>query len=455
MSNNFYRAFEEQHRGSRDLIRQRLEVYRPFIAPLVGIYHPASAIDLGCGRGEWLELANDAGLEANGVDLDACMLAACIERGLAVTQGDALAHLQALPDESQAMVSGFHIAEHLPFDALQTIAQQALRVLKPGGLLILETPNPENLVVGSCNFYLDPTHQHPLPPPLLSFLTEYTGFVRVRTIRLQESETLHDDAAAVSLMAVLGGASPDYAVVAQKAAPLETLELFSKAFEHPLGIELSRLAARYDQQRTDENAVQVNIRVRRLREHTDAQLEQLREHTDAQFTELRSFYETRLSAVADQRDALLASLSWRITAPLRQVLNLMPFPLHTLRNSANTILRQAIEVFRIPLSWAMRAVLYRPALSYRINQWLLRNFPALQAHLVDVARRTRVVEQFAYLGSYAGRVPLRESRPANSDAQHASLTKYYLAFSDKHKSEKMSTEELLRSIRDEIQISGK
>ena len=85
----------------------------------------------------------------------------------------------------------------------------------PGGLLIMETPNPENIVVATRNFYLDPTHQRPIPPMLLAFVAEYAGFARVKTLRLQESKELVNKGD-VSLQDVFAGASPDYAVVAQK-----------------------------------------------------------------------------------------------------------------------------------------------------------------------------------------------------------------------------------------------
>ena len=171
ISTDFYRAFEDRYRGSRELIGQRLEAYLPFIQPLPVIYQPANAVDLGCGRGERLELLQGAGFVPQGIDLDACMLAACTERGLPATQGDAIAHLKSLADQSQCIVSGFHIAEHMAFDDLETLVIHSMRVLKPGGLLILETPNPENVVVGACNFFLDPTHLRPIPPLLLSFLS--------------------------------------------------------------------------------------------------------------------------------------------------------------------------------------------------------------------------------------------------------------------------------------------
>jgi O-antigen chain-terminating methyltransferase len=246
MSNSFYRAFEDRHRGSRELIKSRLAVYHPFLAPLPAVAHPALALDLGCGRGEWLELLGELGFSARGVDLDEGMLAACRERGLDVATADALSSLRALPDATLALVSAFHLVEHIPFDDVQELIAQALRVLRPGGLLIMETPNPENLVVGSTNFYTDPSHLRPVPPLLLDFAVEFAGFARHKVVRLQEPEALRG-AASVELINVLNGVSPDYSVVGQKAADAPVLGAFDAAFAAPFGLELDELARRYDQ----------------------------------------------------------------------------------------------------------------------------------------------------------------------------------------------------------------
>lgn len=247
MSDDFYRAFEEKYRGSRELIKSRQRVYLPFIEPLRSIYDDAKAIDLGCGRGEWLELLKDAGFDGYGADLNEGMLATCQQRGLNVIMADAIAVLKALPDKSQLVVSGFHIAEHIRFSDLQILVQEALRVLKPAGLLILETPNPENIIVGSCTFYLDPTHRQPIPPQLLSFLPEHYGFARTKILRLQESVALTDDRI-LSLKDVFDGVSPDYAVVAQKAADESILTAFDKIFEPEYGVSLGALVDIYDKQ---------------------------------------------------------------------------------------------------------------------------------------------------------------------------------------------------------------
>jgi O-antigen chain-terminating methyltransferase len=248
MTSPFYKAFEDLHRGSRELIKSRLAVYLPFIEKVKSIYPDAEVLDLGCGRGEWLELLQDQGFTASGVDKDNDMLAVCRSQGLKVITGDALAYLQTQATESKGVISGFHLAEHISFDDLQSLITESLRVLKPAGLLILETPNPENLVVGSSSFYLDPTHKRPLPSELLSFLVTHLGFARAKILGLQESIPLRSVNAPTSLFAVLSGVSPDYAVVAQKvvdSSDEQKLALFEALFTKEYGLSLETLANRY------------------------------------------------------------------------------------------------------------------------------------------------------------------------------------------------------------------
>ena len=222
MKLDFYRAFEEKYRGPRECIKLRLQVYRQFIEPIKTLYSDLKAVDLGCGRGEWLEVLGEAGFYPHGVDVDDGMLADCETLGLSYVKEDAIQHLKSLPNESQVVVSGIHIAEHLPFNALQALVIEALRIPKPCGLLILETPNPENIVVGATNFYLDPTHERPIPPELLIFLTDYYGFARSKILRLNEAPKL-SNSDQVQLYDVISGASPDYAVIAQKRLTLRSV----------------------------------------------------------------------------------------------------------------------------------------------------------------------------------------------------------------------------------------
>ncbi|AYH45334.1 methyltransferase domain-containing protein [Azoarcus sp. DN11] len=243
--NGFYRAFEDRYRGSRESIIDRLEVYLPFVEPLRAVYPESAAVDLGCGRGEWLQLMKQKGFDAVGVDIEEGMLSACSGLGLKTVKQDAIAFLRTLAGESQCVVSGFHFVEHLPFADLQVLVEEALRVLKPGGLLILETPNPENVAVGTTNFYLDPTHERPIPPLLLKFLPEHYGFARIKIVRLQEQPALVGKES-VDLIDVFCGASPDYAIVAQKSAAPPIMADFDEPFAQSYGIELDQLANRFD-----------------------------------------------------------------------------------------------------------------------------------------------------------------------------------------------------------------
>lgn len=248
MSDNFYRAFEDRYRGSRELIKSRLEVYLPFVRPLLKQYPKAQALDLGCGRGEWLELLCSAGYNALGVDLDAEMLSACTEICLNVKLQDALTALHEAENDSLCVVSAFHLVEHMPFDQVREIIAQAKRALVPGGLLILETPNPENIVVGACNFYFDPTHQRPIPLQLLAFAVEHAGFARTKTLRLQERPEIRQEDHRLSLMSVLADASPDYAIIGQKQASAEISDLCAEPFAGNYGLSLDVVANRYTHQ---------------------------------------------------------------------------------------------------------------------------------------------------------------------------------------------------------------
>jgi SAM-dependent methyltransferase len=307
MSDDFYRAFEERHRGSRELIKSRQRVYLPFIEPLLFFCEGAKAIDLGCGRGEWLELLTESGFDAHGVDLDDGMLEACRELGLNVATKDVLSALKELPDESQIIVSGFHIAEHIDFFDLQLLVQDALRVLKPGGLLILETPNPENITVGTVNFYLDPTHQRPLPPQLLAFLPEYYGFFRVKLMRLQEDKALAVRER-ISLHDVLGGVSPDYAVVAQKSAEGSLRACNSDAFAKEYGLTLDALVWKFDQQamQASERAASAEAQAHQASERAasaEAQAHQASERAASAEAQAHQASERAASAEAQARQA--------------------------------------------------------------------------------------------------------------------------------------------------------
>ena len=177
-----YFSLEDVLRGTPEQIKEEVKVYLPVLNN-AGI--TSDILDVGCGRGEWLEVLKQEGLQARGIDQNRIVLQRCRELSLDVVESDALTYLGSLEDGSLNAITAFHFAEHLELKTLVRFFDEAGRTLKPGGLLILETPNPENLVVGSCNFYLDPTHKNPIPIQTMQLLVEARGF------RCQEVMKLH------------------------------------------------------------------------------------------------------------------------------------------------------------------------------------------------------------------------------------------------------------------------
>ena len=181
----FYREFEDRYRGSREEILDRLREYVGHIAFLKeGNVETQQIIDLGCGRGEWLEVLREQGLEAIGVDTNEAQAEAARTLGLHVEIDDALSYLSRQKERSVDFISAFHLIEHLEFPVLTHLLKECLRVLKPEGRLLLETPNPQSLIVGAYKFWFDPTHVRPYPPELIGQLLESLGFRQIDVLLL-------------------------------------------------------------------------------------------------------------------------------------------------------------------------------------------------------------------------------------------------------------------------------
>lgn len=169
-----YLELERRYRGTEEEIAERVSRYLPELRGR------GEVLDLGCGRGEALAVLAAAGVPARGVDSSAGMVARCRERGLAAAEGDLFAVLaeagEGSPGGRLGAVVSFHVVEHLPPESLDRLVRLAYRALAPGGVLILETPNPLSLVVAARNFWLDPTHRRPVHPESLRLSFELAGF---------------------------------------------------------------------------------------------------------------------------------------------------------------------------------------------------------------------------------------------------------------------------------------
>jgi SAM-dependent methyltransferase len=213
-----YASFENQFRGTPEHIKEGLRVYLPLLKD-AGV--TSDVLDLGCGRGEWLELLRDEGCQARGVELNRAMIGNQRNQQLEIVPANALVYLRSLPENSLRAVTAFHFVEHIGLAELIDLLDEINRALKPGGLLILETPNPKNLVVGACNFYSDPTHQKPLFPETLEFIVTHRGFVRpqIQYLHPVEGSPFQDSSDAAQALNSWLFSARDFAIVAWKPAP--------------------------------------------------------------------------------------------------------------------------------------------------------------------------------------------------------------------------------------------
>lgn len=173
----WYQDLQDLHRGSQESLTegQRAFVHH-FNDRAADLQLAGPIFDLGCGRGEWLALMAAEGWAVRGVDSSEMAVAEACAQGLDVELGDLVEALEACPENALAGVTAFQVVEHLPFSRIAALMHAAFRALVPGGILLLETPNPENLQVATYGFWMDPTHRHPIPPPLIMDLSFHVGF---------------------------------------------------------------------------------------------------------------------------------------------------------------------------------------------------------------------------------------------------------------------------------------
>jgi 2-polyprenyl-3-methyl-5-hydroxy-6-metoxy-1,4-benzoquinol methylase len=177
-SNIDWLKFAEKFRGSEASVKERQQMYAARFRGATNV------LDIGCGRGEMLEVLREAEIQAHGIDLNDDSIAICRDKGLTAEKADLFTYLASLPDSSLGGVVCCQVVEHLPAERLPELVRLAHSKLRAGTMLAIETPNPECLAIFATHFYLDPTHRHPIPPALLSFYLEEAGFGRVEVERL-------------------------------------------------------------------------------------------------------------------------------------------------------------------------------------------------------------------------------------------------------------------------------
>ncbi len=173
-----YGRFAERFRGPEEFVRAKQMVYVPHFTGC------GQVLDIGCGRGEFLEVMKDAGIVARGIDSDTASIALCRAKGLDAEAADLFTYLNNLPDAALDGIYSSQVVEHLPPERIPELVRLAAAKLRGGGVLAIETPNPECLAIFATHFYLDPTHTRPIPAPLMVFYLEEFGFGGVQVHRL-------------------------------------------------------------------------------------------------------------------------------------------------------------------------------------------------------------------------------------------------------------------------------
>ena len=190
-----YVGFEDRFRGSPAEIRDRLAGYVPLFAPgTPGARDDAPVLDVGCGRGELLDLLREHGIAARGIDLNASMVELCREQGHTAERADALEYLKAQPEQSLGGLIAIQVVEHLEPSYLVRFLDAAFQALRPGAPIVLETINPACWVAFFDSYLRDITHRWPLHPETLSYLVRASGFGDVRVefrSPVDQSDRLH------------------------------------------------------------------------------------------------------------------------------------------------------------------------------------------------------------------------------------------------------------------------
>ena len=206
-----YSRFAEKFRGPEEYVKSGQQVYVSYFAGR------SNVLDIGCGRGEFLENMREAGVPARGIDLSRESVALCGSKGLTAEVADLFEYLESLPEASLDGIFSAQVIEHLEPERLPEMIRLCASRLERGGVIAIETPNPECLAIFASHFYLDPTHTRPIPSALLAFYLEEFGCGRIEIRKLAAAvESMPSVAALPADFREAFFGSLDYAIIAKK-----------------------------------------------------------------------------------------------------------------------------------------------------------------------------------------------------------------------------------------------
>ncbi|UCC40464.1 MAG: methyltransferase domain-containing protein [Candidatus Aminicenantes bacterium] len=217
-----YTAFENRFRGKEEEVKKQQAIYLPYFKNI------GKVLDLGCGRGEFMELLKENGIQADGVDINGQMIDICRDKGLSCTKGDILEKLAEFEDGTLGGIFSSQVIEHLPPPYLMRTVELAYFKLASSGCIVFETINPTSVFTLVQIYFLDFSHQKPIHPQMLRFLLENAGFeeVEIKYSHPLEQERLQNLPGADEMTSLINQnidnlnkllySSPNYAAIAKK-----------------------------------------------------------------------------------------------------------------------------------------------------------------------------------------------------------------------------------------------
>ena len=206
-----YFHFENRFRGKREQIIRAFSIYDGVLDYCLKKYVNPRALDIGCGRGEWLEKLGKLGFSTLGIEVNNKMKSFCENLEINVIEGDAIETLKTLPDNSFSIISLFHVIEHLDFEYIDKLFNECIRLISSEGILLIETPSIDNLIVATNNFYIDETHITPINVNKLIFNLNSSGFKSSCSYYINSGPLM--DADSLNLTRVLNGIAQDLSVI--------------------------------------------------------------------------------------------------------------------------------------------------------------------------------------------------------------------------------------------------
>jgi len=318
-----YIEFENQFRGSRESILERLDQYRGVLTYIKEEYPRAKALDLGCGRGEWLQKCQQYELSAQGIDASSSMIKYCKKEGLNACKGNIFKIMPHLKSNCYSLITAFHIIEHLENDRITKLLYEAERLLKKNGIMIIEMPSIDNIYVSTDSFYLDETHINKIHPKLLIYKLGLHGF---KSTELNYINGEPEEKQNHLMRKLFYNVGQDVSIVACKKTTLPKLrgekgitdsivkypekrEIISEIdFYLEKSIKLLNQVSQQIEEETTKREMQLLIQADQLQAKINQQADQLQAEIDQQADQLQA----EIDQQADQLQAKITELTIKI-----------------------------------------------------------------------------------------------------------------------------------------------